>query len=278
VQVCAPVKACVFCPPADKSAGREILTVKNAKSKSWQIKVIANKFPALSPKNKNAYGYQEVVIESPQHEIDLADLPLGHIVKLFEVYAERTKKLSQDKKISYIEIFKNKGREAGASLAHSHSQIFASQFLTPMVKSETEQAVKYRLEHDSCPYCDIVKKEKNSQRLVWQDNNFMAFCPWASQHPYEIWLMSKRHIDNIGLLKKTELVSLATMLKKALTKINSLGLAYNYFFHQIIRDPDQHFCLKIVPRQGPWVAGMEIGFGLYINSLSPEEATKFYKK
>ena len=202
VQVCAPVKACVFCPPADKSAGREILTVKNAKSKSWQIKVIANKFPALSPKNKNAYGYQEVVIESPQHEIDLADLPLGH----------------------------------------------------------------------------IVKKEKNSQRLVWQDNNFMAFCPWASQHPYEIWLMSKRHIDNIGLLKKTELVSLATMLKKALTKINSLGLAYNYFFHQIIRDPDQHFCLKIVPRQGPWVAGMEIGFGLYINSLSPEEATKFYKK
>jgi len=96
-------------------------------------------------------------------------------------------------------------------------------------------------------------------------------------HNYEIWLMPKRHIDNITLLTPAERLSFAKILKKILVKINQLGLPYNYYFHQVINDEDQHLYMKITPRGSIW-AGVEIGSGLIINPISPEVAAKFYRQ
>jgi len=135
----------------------------------------------------------------------------------------------------------------------------------------------YKLEYGTCVYCDVIKKEGKGPRLVYQDEHAIAFCPWASLHNYEIWLMPKRHVDNITLLSKQERTSLAVFLKKILKKINNLNLPYNYYFHQIINDEDQHLYMKITPRGSIW-AGVEIGSGLIINPISPEEAAKYYRK
>ena len=62
-----------------------------------------------------------------------------------------------------------------------------------------------------------------------------------------------------------------------LKKIGILGLPYNYYFHQAIHDKDQHFYMKIIPRGSVW-AGVEIGSGIIINPISPEQAAKFYRK
>ena len=74
-----------------------------------------------------------------------------------------------------------------------------------------------------------------------------------------------------------EFSSFAKALKLILSKLNKLGLSYNYFCHQVISDKDQHFYLKIQPRDSIW-AGVELGSGLVINSISPETAAKFYRK
>ena len=95
-------------------------------------------------------------------------------------------------------------------------------------------------------------------------------------HNYEIWLMPKRHLDNITLLTFGEQKSLASALKKILKKINRLDLHYNYYFHQVINDKDQHLYLKITPRGSVW-AGVEIGSGLIINPIAPEAAAKYYR-
>ncbi len=95
-------------------------------------------------------------------------------------------------------------------------------------------------------------------------------------HNYEIWLMPKRHLDNVTHLSGVERHSFAAMLKKVLLKIHALDLPYNYYFHQVIHDEDQHLYLKVVPRGSIW-AGVEIGSGVIINPISPEKAAAFYR-
>lgn len=242
-----------------------------------QVTSLDNPFPAVTPKNKKAYGYQEVIVETTDHNKQLADLSEKQIELVLKMFAKRTSQLSRDKKIDYVLCFKNYGAKAGASLEHSHSQIFATQILPPDIKEELDLAKKYKKKNKTCFYCDLIKKESKSKRFIWSDKNMTAFAPMASQYTYEAWIFSNRHIDNITQLNKNELRSLAKILKRLLAKIKKLNLSYNFFLHQVISNHDQHFCLKIQPR-GNTFGGVELGSGLIINSVSPEEAARFLKK
>lgn len=265
---------CVFCQKNLKNV-KSLLTI--GPKNNWQIKVVANKFPAVSLNNARAYGTQEVIIETPDHLPELEDLPTEHIAKLLDVYAQRTKEISKNKKIEYILIFKNNGGQAGASLMHAHSQIFATHFLPPHLFDKSQKQQEYKIKHGTCVYCDVIKKEVKGPRLVFQDRNIIAFTPYASMHNYEVWITLKRHIDNITMLTSDERYSFADVLKKLLIKINKLNLPYNYYFHQVINDEDQHLYMKLTPRGSVW-AGVEIGSGIVINPISPEEAAEFYRK
>jgi UDPglucose--hexose-1-phosphate uridylyltransferase len=269
---------CVFCPENIDRTSRVILTDKNTREakEPWAIKVIANKYPAVSPHNKKAYGRQEVVIETPDHLLETDDLSQERIAEILEVYSRRTKIISQDKKINYILIFKNDGGAAGASLQHAHSQIFATEFLPPHLRDKSQRVQAYKLKHGACVYCDVVKNEAKGPRLIFQNKDIICFCPWAPMHNYEVWIMPKRHLDNITQLTKAEKMSMAGAMKKILKKICELGLPYNYYFHQVIKDEDQHLYMKVTPRGSVW-AGVEIGSGLIINPVAPEEAAKFYR-
>ena len=274
-----PQANCVFCPVQVGKNNKTLATIKESKQKNepWALKVIANKFPTVSPNNAKAYGHQEVVIETPDHIEEIEDLPTNRLVEILKIYAQRTELISRDKKIEYILIFKNNGGKAGASLQHAHSQIFATEFLPPHLKDKSQRVHAYRLKTGGCIYCNVIKKERRGPRRVFEDKNMIAFCPWAPMHNYEVWLVPKRHLDNIGMLNQSERQSFAEFLKKILKKINLLELPYNYYFHQVIRDTDQHLYMKITPRGSVW-AGVEIGSGLIINPVSPEEAAKFYRK
>jgi len=276
----APKKSeCIFCPKRIDKGNKVLATIKETKEKNepWAIKVLANKFPAVSTHNPKAYGQQEVIVETADHLKEIEDLSTEHIAEIFKVYAQRTEIISKDKKIDYILIFKNNGGAAGASLQHAHSQIFATEFLPPNLKDKALRVQSHKLKTGRCIYCEVIKKESRGPRLVLQDKQAIAFCPFAPMHNYEIWLMTKRHIDNVTQMTQSERMSFAKFLKAILKKINRLGLPYNYYFHQIIHDEDQHLYLKITPRGSVW-AGVEIGSGLIINPVSPEEAAKFYRK
>lgn len=266
-------KQCVFCPQ-NLNRQKAILTV--GAEDNWEIKVVTNKFPAVSLDNPKAYGVQEVVIETPDHLAELEDLPIEQAAKILEIYAWRTKAISENKKIEYILIFKNSGGKAGASIWHAHSQIFATQFLPPHLKDKSQRVRAYKLEQGRCVYCDVIKKESKGPRRVWEDSRIIAFCPYAPMHNYEIWIMPKRHLDNITQLNDLERKSFAEILKKILLKIDHLNLPYNYYFHQVINDKDQHLYMKVTPRGSVW-AGVEIGSGLIINPVPPEEAARFYR-
>ncbi|MBU1037127.1 galactose-1-phosphate uridylyltransferase [Patescibacteria group bacterium] len=269
-------KKCVFCP-AQVNKVKDRLTIYQHQKKEWLVKIIPNKFPSVSPDYPQAYGLQDVVIETPDHQLELEDLSIDHIANILKAYAQRTFEISQDKKIEYILIFKNNGGKAGASIAHAHSQIFATHFLPPHLFDKSQKQQAYKLEHNSCIYCNVIKKECKGPRWIYENGHVVCFTPYASMHNYEVWIMPKRHLDNITLLTDEERHSFAKILKHLLKKINQLGLPYNFYFHQVINDEDQHLYLKIKPRGNIW-AGVEIGSGLIINPVLPEEAAKYYKQ
>lgn len=266
-------KTCAFCP-GNIEHQKHILTV--GKNHGWDIKVIANKFPAVTLDNPKAYGVQEVVVETPDHQPELEDLPLAHIAKLFAVYAERTEAISENKKIEYIIIFKNQGGVAGASILHAHSQIFATDFLPPHLLDKSQKMQAYKLKTGHCIFCDVISRERRGPRLVYDDGVVVAFTPFASMYNYELWVMPRRHLDNVTQLSVEERRSFAIIFKQALKKISRLGLPYNYYFHQVVNDEDQHLYCKITPRGSVW-AGVEIGSGVVINPISPEDAAAYYR-
>lgn len=267
------VKSCFFCPEnIDKKNIKDKINGKNG----WEVLSIGNIFPAVALNNKKAYGVQEVIIETPFHDKELGDLSENKIKLILAMYAKRTKDLMKNKKIDYILCFKNQGSKAGASIIHAHSQIFATGIVPPDLQEETTLVKNYKNKHQICPYCDIIKKEAKSKRKIFEDKNVIVFAPYASEYHYEVWIFPKRHVDNITLLKSTELISFAKALKLILSKIQKLDLSFNMFLHNVVSNADQHLYLKIQPRDSVW-AGVELGSGLVINSVPPETAAKFYK-
>ncbi|MDD5291209.1 MAG: galactose-1-phosphate uridylyltransferase [Patescibacteria group bacterium] len=270
------VKSCFFCPKNINQANVVDRLPASGNSKNWQVLAIKNIFPAVEISNKKAYGQQEVIIETPIHTRQLADLTENQIAEVLRMYIRRTETIAKNKKIKYILCFKNQGSKAGASIIHAHSQIFATAIIPPEL-AEEERAVKnYRAKTGHCPYCDIIKKEIRGKRKIFADKFIAAFAPYASEYHYEAWIFPKRHLDNITLLNADEIKSLAKALKMILTKMKSLNLSFNYFLHNSVFDKSQHLYLKIQPRDSVW-AGVELGSGIVINSVSPEEAAKYLK-
>lgn len=241
-----------------------------------KIVSLKNIFPAVTLDNKKAYGTQEVIVETPEHKKELHDLSAEQIEQLLRIYAKRTDGLSKIKNIEYILCFKNQGSKAGASIVHAHSQVFATDIIPPDIREELKISYNYQLANKTCPYCDIIKKEMESPRAIYEDKFIACFAPYASQYHYESWIFTKRHLDNITKFNNDEFTSCAKVLKKILLKLSQLNLSFNYFLHQVISDSNQHFYIKIQPRDSVW-AGVELGSGLVINSLAPEETAKFLK-
>lgn len=269
-----PASRCPFCPA--RLSPREIIATSGP-GDPWEIAVVENAYPAVSLENVKAYGKQEVVIETPDHAVQLEDLHEEHIADILSMYGARTSVLSEMANMEYILTFKNSGGRAGASLLHAHSQLFATSFLPPHLLDKSQKIQEYKLRHGTCVYCDVMRRERESPRFVWEDEKVIAFSPYASMHNYEVWILPKRHIDNISLLTEQERLSWATILKQLLLSIIALKLPYNFYFHQLVHDEDQHVYMKITPRGSVW-AGVEIGSGLIINPVPPEEAAEYYRQ
>ena len=265
---------CPFCATRTAQSPRTLHAV--AHRGRWLIRAIKNIFPIVSTENPKAFGHQEVIIETPEHDLERADMPTWHIEKLLQVYQHRTHSLSRQKRIQYIMIFKNNGGKAGQSLQHAHSQVFASEYVPPHIVQKLTRIQEHYIKNGRSYYQDLIDGERNGPRMIAQDQHMIVFAPYASTYSYEAWILPKRNVDNIALLTAQEVRSMATMLKLLLVKIDKLQLPYNYYLHQVPHYPDEHLYLRIAPRRDTW-AGLELGSRLYVNSVPPEDAAKYYR-
>ena len=263
-------QVCFFCP------GNESLTpptIDQYPAKGlWEIRVFRNKFPALKPPR----GDHEIIVETNKHGQDLGDLTPEGILGAFKMYEKRRKAL--ERKYKYVAIFKNVGKQGGASLPHSHTQVLASNFLPPLSDIEAKAAKHYYDKWHRCPWCDYIEKTVKG-RIAFETRKTIAITANAPRFSYETWVMPKRHVGNFSDLTQEEALDFCMMLKKVLAKLEKgLGcVPYNYVLHHAKSgEKFVHFHVEIMPRVATH-AGYELGEGAYIVDVSPENAAKFYK-
>lgn len=243
----------------------------------WDVKVIGNLYPALSPDNKKAFGHQEVVVETPDPKREFSELPQEHIEKILGVFHIRLQVLRTAAGIKYVSIFKNDGPKAGASIAHAHSQIIALPIIPPQIQHEAETLKEYRGLHGTCAYCDAISWERQQKvRMIYEDKNVAAFSPFAGSAPFGLWLIPKRHVSTFTELEPGERRSLAIVLKSATSRLDQSQFSYNFFLHEGVDGYDHHFVLKIEPRIAIF-AGLELSTGIIVNPVPPEYAALWYK-
>lgn len=261
--------------PARLKGTKAMLTVGG--ERHWRVKVIKNIYPIVNPTYPKAYGYHEVVVETPEYGVELSSLPESHVADVLRVYAERVRELQRDKQIRYILVFKNNGGPAGASIHHAHSQIFASAYVPTHIILRRKRAAEHRIRYNRDYYSDLLLKEENGPRWIHSGRHVCALTPYASLYNYEAWIMPWRRVDNVGQLNRDEITEMAWYLKRLLMKVCAAGLPYNFFLHQVVGDRDEHLYLRIAPRGNVW-AGLELGSRLVVNTVAPEEAASFYRE
>lgn len=270
-------KKCFFCPGHEDETPAEITRIGE---NEWSMRVFENKFPAVGKEGKTdiethnefftfagAVGRHEIIVETPDHHEQLWDFDSERIKQLLELYVERIGELKKDN--AYVQIFKNHGKEGGASVQHSHTQIIAGNMPPAEIIEKEEKS------DDSCLYCQMMEKEKDSTRSINEDDKFLVFSPYASRFLFETWLFPKRHVTSIEELDEDELQSLANNIHNLLKKLKELNAPYNLYLQE--GTDKMHFHVVLAPRLAMW-AGYEMATGTVINPVPPENAAEFYRE
>lgn len=246
------------------------------KHDQWQVKVVANGYPAVTVDNPEAPGTHEVVLETPRINTAFGELSVPEIKQVLQAYQQRVHILRQ--RHSYVSVFKNHGWRAGASLAHTHSQILAIDFIPPQILTERQHLTEYQFQHNTSALCDVVRWElEQDQRVIAHTRYTTTVCPYASQYPLETWVVPNRQSHSIVDLSDDELQSLADHLKGVTLALSSNGMEFNYHLQEGIANEYNHFYIKVTPRIAVR-AGFELNTGISINPVSPEYARNWYQK
>ncbi|MFY9493219.1 MAG: galactose-1-phosphate uridylyltransferase [Minisyncoccia bacterium] len=289
-----PINLCPFENP--KEHGNEVIKVYSSPAGGgWAIQVVENKFPIVRGQNcsvesrKGPYlardnaGYHEVVVFK-DHRRSLAQLDIGEVRQVVEVYHERYVELSQKECANYVLIFHNHGREAGASISHPHSQIMALPFIPSDIRRSLEGSQKYQTERDRCVHCDVLAWElKEKKRIIFENESFAALVPYVPKFSYEVRIFPKSHRSYFEDISDSEVAGFAEALKISLAKIYH-GLdnpAYNFFIHTPPAERDReydyyHWHLEINPRLATW-GGFELGTGGEVIDVDPDEAAEYLR-
>jgi UDPglucose--hexose-1-phosphate uridylyltransferase len=295
-------RVCPFCYGNESQTPPEIVAIRDVNttpnSPGWQVRVVPNKFPALQIEGdldrrglglydmSNGVGAHEVIIETPYHNKDISDLLIDEVTNILQIYCQRTLDLEKDKRFKYILVFKNYGASAGASLEHSHTQIVALPMVPKNVKEEISGAQNYFEYRERCIFCDMIRQElEDKERIILENKNFFAFCPFVSRFPFEIWIMPKKHTSFFCQTPFEIMPDMAIILKGIVGKVKKVfgDTSYNFMIHTSPVNSDgssldsYHWHLEFMPKLTR-VAGFEWGTGFYLVPTPPEVSAKFLRE
>jgi len=307
-----PQGDCPFCEGKEGATPQEIMAVRGnggangSNGPGWSVRVVPSINPVLriegqlNRRAKGIYdvmdgiGAHEVIVETPRHIANAADLSTEQLHAAFQACIGRIADLEQDPRFRYALWFKNYGDIAGAGkIQHSRSQLIATPVTPLRVKEELVGARRYFDIKERCLVCDIVIQEQEAgTRIVLESEHAIALCPFASRFPFEVWILPKRHGCDFGRVHPAALADVARLFKQILSRLKAAldDPAYNALLHtapfraqrgkighwKTIED-DYHWHIELIPRLTR-VAGFEWGTGFYINPTPPEEAAKYLRE
>jgi len=263
---------------------------------SWWVQVVANKYPAFGKGEcvvfdtvgpyqwTQGVGFHEVIV-TRDHTRSIAAMSHDEVRQIIRSYQERAEAMREDACVKYISIFHNHGRTAGASIGHPHSQMIALPVIPPDVARSMRGSAEYFRLHNACVHCAMVGYEMDAgERMIYENDHCIVVAPYASKTAFEMRIFPKKHRARFEEMVAEECASLADALRVSLAKLfKGLGNPdYNFFIHTApVSSTEEfshyHWHMEIVPKTAIW-AGFEIGTGIEISTIAPEDAAKFLKK
>jgi len=303
-----PDETCEFCGGHESETPPEIFAIRPGNAArnepGWRVRAVPERFPVLQIHGEtnnrglgiydmlDGIGAHELVIETPEHGKIMTDLAESEIADVFTAYRERVLDLKRDDRFRYILVYKNVGEgRRGPSLRHSLSHIIATPITPLRAREELSNAQEYFLLKERCIFCDMIRQEMEAtQRLIAENESFIALCPFASRAPFEIWLLPKRHETFFEW--NNELPGLAKLLKLVLMKVrlalgdpnhvmiihsgpNLLAGRQRGYWKTVERD--FHWHLEITPRLRG-ATDLYIATGFQVNWVPPERAAEVLRQ
>lgn len=301
--------SCPFCYGNEGRTPQEIFAIRPSglpNTPNWKVRVVPNKYPALRIEGElqsrgyglydvmNGIGAHEIIIETPDHDRQLADLTPAEITDVLIAYRTRYLDLRRDIRFRYMVLFKNQGIQAGSTLPHAHSQLIAVPLTPPVAATELRICREFYENKERCIFCDLIAFELAAgDRVVKEFANYVILTPYASCFPFELRLYPKKHAHDFALLSDAEMTDLAVAMKEMLVRLKNVlkDPPYNFILHtappqhERLGKPeywssvafDYHWHIELVPRLTQ-IAGFEWGTGFFINPTSPEDAAAFLRE
>jgi UDPglucose--hexose-1-phosphate uridylyltransferase len=287
----APIQAdtsqpCPFCPGNEEhiSPTLEVLGSDGA----WRVRVVPNRYPAFEGNapfvvtnrgpvftQATAGGIHEVVVLSPDHQSSWSMLSDEQTTAVMTAIRDRIDAHSAIPGLRYSQAIVNSGREAGASIEHPHGQLLGMSFVPRELVEEQAGFARFA---GRCLLCTTMDAEENvNHRVVYADERVLVICPFWSGTPYEMLVIPRAHGPHLHHSPPTDLVAVGKALKATLGRLRDVvgDIAYNLVFHSApYRAPEPyHWHVHVVPKLTT-VAGFELGTGVLINIVNPEEAAE----
>jgi len=303
--------SCPFCPGQEASTPPEICAVRPEGSSGvsgWTVRAFANKFPAVEPAAGSpaaqeatppgdglfvslpGVGAHEVIVDTPGHDRRLQDEGPKGVADLLAVLQGRYRDLTGRPGQGYVQLFKNHGAVAGASLTHSHCQLITTPDLPQRVRQEVGACLEYAAGSGQCLVCDLVRAERRGNRRVVADyGEALVLTPYASRFPFEMLVLPAGHTPDFGQASAGQLEAMARALHTALSRLDRVAddPPYNLVVHSLpactagldealgraVAQGRFHWHIEILPRLTK-IAGFEFGSGYFINPTPPELACR----
>ena len=224
-----------------------------------------------------AAGSWRTIVAPPGEHRPLHSVGIELITELLRVARDALLDAERVGQTAYLQVLQNWGRQAGARTNHLCLDLYDLPQIPHEVAEEVGGAARFVIRESECPYCRAVRVERErGTRFIWEDASSIAFAPFASRSPFEVWIVPRRHESDFGRATEADLASTADGLRQVLGRLDLLlgGPPYNLVLHtapvagQV--EATYHWHWEIHPRLRE-IAGLELGTGLPVNSVSPEE-------
>ena len=222
-------------------------------------------------------GSWQTIVAPPGHHGSLADESPATVIEMLARAREAIATARQGGSTDYLQVVQNWGLQAGARTNHLCIDFYDLPQIPHRIGEELGGAARYLIREGVCPFCRLVRDEvAGGERLVFEDAASVCFAPFASRSPFELWILPRHHDADFARATDLQLMSAAESLQKVLRLLDTLDRPpYNLVLHTApLRervDETYHWHWEIHPRLRE-IAGLELGTGLPVNPVTPEEA------
>jgi UDPglucose--hexose-1-phosphate uridylyltransferase len=227
-----------------------------------------------------ATGSWRTIVAPPQEHRPLHSVGSAMIEALVDEARGALAEAQAAGQTEYLQVVQNWGAQAGARTNHLCLDLYDLPQIPHRIGEELGGAARFVIREGECPYCRLVREEsRRPDRLVWEDDASVAFAPYASRSPFEAWIVPRRHDADFGRATRADVTATAEALRQVLSRLASSldGPPYNLVLHTApLReqvDATYHWHWEIHPRLRE-IAGLELGTGLPVNPVSPEDAVE----